>query len=224
MEFKLLLKILWRWWWLGALPVLVVAAYVGLTYRMPPTTYQIVLRYTAGTQPAAELSADYDRHYAWLTSEYIARALSNIVHTDAFAQGVARRLAERGAAIPPQAIQGAIISDYAESILVIYLIWPDAAQSVTVAEALSDEITQNGASYFPQMAGLGPVARRVDDPEPGALPPSLRAQLLGPALRLALAAGVGLALMAAAHYADPRIHERAEIEALGVPVIAAIPR
>ncbi len=224
MELKVWLKILARWWWLGAIPVVVVAAYVGLTYRAPATVYQSITRYTAGSAPAAELSADYDRHYAWLTSEYIARGLANIVNTDAFARAVAERVAAWDVDVAPAAIQGALVSDYAESVLVIYLTWPDAAQIEWIGRAVSDELTENGASYFPQMQGVGPVARRVDALEAFPLPPALRTQLLGPALRLALAAGVGLGLMALAHYADPRVRDRAEVEALGVAVIAAIPR
>ncbi len=224
MEIKQILKILMRWWWLALIPVVVVAGYTALTYRRPATPYQVVMRFTAGGEPAATLSADYDRYYAWLTSEYIANALADIAVTGRFAEAVAARLAEQGLHVTPTAIQAAIVGDNAQSIIVIYLTWPDPQQIIPIAEALSAELTQNGARYFPQIKGIGIVAQRVDPPTPMALPPSLRAQLLGPGLRLALACAVGLGLVALAHYFDPMVRERAELEQADIHVLAAIPK
>jgi hypothetical protein len=47
---------------------------------------------------------------------------------------------------------------------------------------------------------------------------------MGPAIRigLALVVGAGLALMW--HYLDPTVHERAELEGMGIEVVAEIPR
>jgi capsular polysaccharide biosynthesis protein len=95
---------------------------------------------------------------------------------------------------------------------------------VPIANAISDELIQNGPTYFPQMYGIGTIARQVDEPNPIALPPSLKAQLLGPALRVILAAGVGLGLVFLAHYLDPMAREFTEVEALGIPIIASIPK
>lgn len=217
-------KILLRWWWLALIPVVIVGGYTGLTYRQPGTPYQTVMRFAAGSEPAAALSADYDRYYAWLSSEYIANALADIALTGSFAEAVAARLNDSGLAIDPRAIQGAIASDNVQSVFVIYVTWPDPAQLPRVAEAISAELTENGAAYFPQMRATGSVARRVDPPGVTALPPSLRAQLLGPGLRMALALAVGLGLIALAHYFDPLVRERAEVEQAGVQVLAAIPK
>ncbi len=224
MELRQLWKILLRWWWLAAIPVVVVAGYVGLTYQRPPTVYQVVMRFTAGGTPAPTLSADYDRYHAWLSSEYIARALANVADTGAFAEAVARRLAGRGLDIPAPAIQGALVTDYAESVTVIYLTWGDGAQIVSVAEEISAEITQNGPAYFPQMGGLGVIARQADKPVALELKPTLRAQLTGPGLRLILAGGVGLGLIFLAHYLDPMVRERQEIERLGLAVLVEVPK
>ena len=224
MELKRLIKILLRWWWLAAIPVVVVAGYVGLTFRSPAVAYQVVMRFAAGSHPAADLSADYDRYYAWLTSEYIANALADLAVTGTFAEAVSFRLATQGLEVAPGAIRGAIASDNAQSVLVIYLTWPDAANAGVVAEAISAELTENGVAYFPQLAAAGNVARRVDAINPVPLPPSLRTQLLGPGLRLALAAAVGVGLIALAHYFDPLVRERDELDRLDVPVLASIPR
>ncbi len=223
MELRRFLRVILRRWWLVAAPVVVVLAHTVVTYHPPPTTYQVVMRFAAGTQPAG-LSLDYDRYYPWLTSEYIANGLADVAETRAFAQAVAERLAERGVTADPAAVQAAIVTDNAQSILVVYLTWPDPAQCRALAETIADELTQNGAAYFPQLEGLDPAVRLLDSPEPFPLPPSLRAQLLGPAVRLGLALAVGIGLALAWHYLDPTVRGPEELEALGLPVLARIPK
>ncbi len=223
MELRHFLRVILRRWWLVAAPVVVVVAHLAVTYHPPPTVYQVVMRFAAGTQPAG-LSLDYDRYYPWLTSEYIANGLADVAETRAFAQAVADRLAERGVTADPAAVQAAIVTDNAQSILVVYLTWPDPAQCRVLAEAVADELTQNGAAYFPQLEGLDPAVRLLDSPEPFPLPPSLRAQMLGPAVRLGLALAVGIGLALAWHYFDPTVRDPEELETLGIPVLARIPK
>jgi capsular polysaccharide biosynthesis protein len=222
MELRTYWKILLRRWWLVVAPVAVVAVYVAISYAPPGTAYQVVMRFTAGTKPAG-LSEDYDRYYSWLTSEYIANGLADAADGNIFAQAVASRLAEAGHEIKPEEIQPRIVTDNAQSILVVYLTWPDAEQSVAVAEAIVAEMTTNGAAYFPQLEGIEPAVRLQDTPTPVPLPPGLRTQLMGPAIKIGLALVVGVALTLLWHYLDPTIRETAELEDLGLAVLAEIP-
>ncbi|MBN2006171.1 MAG: hypothetical protein JXA21_22635 [Anaerolineae bacterium] len=228
MELRQIWKIFWRWWWLAAIPMVVVAGYVAIKYQSPPTMYQVVIRYMAGGQPATELSADYDRYHAWLSSEYIARGLGNVAETWDFAEAVEARL--EGSGVTSATIKSSIVTDYAESVLVVYLTMGNKEQIPAVADAISAEITENGPAYFPQMSGIGAIARRVDhitgidDPRIIAISASIKSQLMGPALRLILAAGVGLGLIFLAHFLDPMVRERDEIEQMGVPVMGSVPR
>ncbi len=226
MELRAFLRVLWRRWWLVAAPVLVVLAHGAVTYRPPPTAYQVVMRFAAGTVPAG-LSADYDRYYSWLTSEYIANGLADVARTRAFAEAVAARLREAGITADPAAVQGAIVTDNAQSIMVVYLTWPAPQGAIAVARAVAAELTENGAAYFPQIPWpdeAGPAARLLDEPLPVSVPPSLRAQLLGPAIRLALALGAGIGLALLWHYLDPRVRDERDVEALGLSVVGRIPR
>jgi capsular polysaccharide biosynthesis protein len=223
MELRTYWKILIRRWWLVAVPAVVVALYVVATYAPPGPVYQVVMRFAAGTKPVG-LSEDYDRYYTWVTSEYIANGLANIAETGTFAQGVASRLAEAGYPISSGAIQPAIITDNARSILVIYLTWPDETQVMAVAEAITAELTGNAATYFPQLEGIEPAVRPLDMPAPVPLPPGLRTQLMGPAVKIGLALVVGIALALLWHYLDPTVHETAELENMGLVVLAEIPR
>jgi capsular polysaccharide biosynthesis protein len=223
MELRAYAKILLRRWWLVLAPVAVVVIYVAATYTPPLTTYQVVMRYSAGTEPAG-LSLDYDRYYPWLTSEHIANGLADVAETGAFAQAVAARLGDEGHDVPPGAVQGAIVTDNAQSILVVYLTWTDPDQILAVAEAVTDELVANSAAYYPQLEDLEPVVRPLDDPAPAPLPPSLRAQFTGPVIRIGLALFVGVGLAFLWHYLDPTVHEVEELEELGWEVLARIPR
>jgi len=223
MELRSYWKIIFRRWWLVIAPVIAVVIYVAITYERPTPTYQVVMRFAAGTRPAG-LSVDYDRQYSWLASEYIANGLADIAETGVFAEAVAGRLAEAGVDVAPTAIQPAIVTDNAQSILVVYLTWPDPAQIVAIADAITAEFTENGAAYFPQIEGVEPAARRLDRPRPVPLPPGLRARLMGPAIRIALALVVGIALALLWHYLDPTIHEAAELEEMELTVLGEIPR
>ena len=223
MELRHTLKTILRRWWLVAVPVLVVAAYTVATYTPPGPLYQVVMRFATGTK-AAGLSEDYDRYHTWLVSEYIANGMADVAKTSVFAQAVASRLAEAGLEIAPTAIQPAIVTDNAQSILVIYLTWPDAEQSVAVAEAIAAELAENGGAYFQQLEDVEPVARLLDTPAPVPLAPGLRAQLMGPAIKIGLALVVGIALVLLWHYLDPTVREAAELEDVGLNVLAEIPR
>ena len=223
MELRTYWKILIRRWWLVVAPVVVVALYVAATYAPPGLVYQVVMRFAAGTKPAG-LSGDYDRYYPWLASEYIANGLADVAETGAFAQAVAARLVEAGYQITPGSIQPAIVTDNAQSILVVYLTWPNAEQIVAVAKAITAELTGNGTAYFPQLEGIEPAVRQLDAPTPVPLPPGLRTQLMGPVIKIGLAAGLGIALALLWHYLDPTIHETVELEDLGLDVLAEIPR
>jgi len=224
MELKQIFRIAWRWWWLGLIPIVVVAAYLATTYQTPATSYQVILRFTTGSEPSPELSPDYDRYYAWLASEYIANGLADLAVTSGFNQAVAQRLAEEQIIVAPQAIQGALVTDNAQSVLVVYLTWPDPQQAVAIAEAVGAELLESGPGYYPQMENVGAVARLADIPVAIPLPPSLAAQLMGPAIRMAIAAAAGIVLICLAHYLDPRVREAGDLQAAGLRVLGSIPR
>jgi hypothetical protein len=232
MELRDYWRIFARRWWLALLPALVIAASTLLTYDKPPTVYQVHMNFTAGLAPENKPDAyTYDGYYAWLTSEYIANGLSDVVRRERLAAALSERLAENGvhmpggAPIPPGAIQGAIASDNAQSLFVVYVTWGDSDTLLAIADAVTLELTENASAYFPQLADLpGPPVRRVDQPVPVAVPPSLRNQLTGPAVRIALGLAIGLALVFLLHYLDPTVRERAELEALGYSVLGEIPR
>ena len=223
MELRTYARIVLRRWWLVLAPLAVVAIYLLATYAPPPTLYRVVMRFSAGTEPAG-LSLDYDRYYPWLTSEYIANGLADVAETGTFAQAVAKRLSADGRDMSPGAVQGAIVTDNAQSIMVVYLTWPDSPGVVALANAVTEELTENSAAYYPQLEDLQPAVRVLDDPVASPMPPGLRSQFMGPAVRMALALFVGVSLAFLWHYLDPTVQEVETLQDLGIEVLARIPR
>ena len=224
MELRVYFKIAARWWWLILLPPLVVGVY-SLARRQPaPAAYATSLRFTAG-QPAAPAASGYDpNYYRWLTSEYIVGGLKDWVRTSAFADAVSAELTARGLSIPSGGVAGAITySDNARSILVIGLQWNDAAQLTTLAQAVTTVLQTKNAAAFPQLGGQTATVTLLDQGGLAPVTPSLRARFDVP-LKVGLALVAGLALALAAHYFDPFVREKGELENLGMPVVAEIPK
>ena len=227
MELLHYFKIARRWWWLILLPPLIVSVYGFATYRAPSGGYALSLRYTAGQPATLVESPNYDpNYYRWLTSEYIVNALKDWTRTGNFTAAVNAKLAASGSAMPPASLSGA---DNARSILVVYLSTsltdPQVAteQLRQTAEAVTAVLQEQNAEVFPQLGGQAAVVTPLDSPAPGAVPPSLRAQLELP-LKIGLGLAVGMALAFAAHYLDPFVREKDELERIGLRVIAEMPK
>lgn len=232
MELREYWRVFARRWWLALLPALVVGVYVLKDLHRPATVYQAFMNFTAGLPPEQKPNDyTYDGYYTWLTSEYIANGLADVARRERFAAAVSQRLLEAGVLLPDGspissgAIQGALASDNAQSLLVIYVTWGDPDTLLLIAEAAAQELSENAGAYFPQLTKLpAPPLVQVDAPAPYAVAASLKSQLTGPAMRVALALAVGLALVFVLHYIDPTIRERAELEDLGYEVLGEIPR
>lgn len=224
MDFRQLTKAVKRWWWIGIIPVIVVLLYVGISYKKPSVTYQVAMRFAAGSEPANTLSDDYDRYYAWLSSEYIANGLADIATSDSFATGISKALSEQGMEIPPAVVRNAIASDNTQSTVFIYVTWYDPTQAVELAKVISAVLINSGPVYYPQMSKIGPVARLIDTPTAYPLPVPLRAQLIGPAIRIGLAAALGFGLILLAFTLDPTIREVDELVARNLPYLGSIPK
>lgn len=217
-------RVLLRWWWLALLPAIVVAAITAITYRPPAVSYQVAMRFAAGLLPERAPGVyTYDRYYEWLTSEYVTNGLKDVVRTGLFAEAVSARMAAAGRSIPAGQIQGAIASDHAQSIFVVYVTWPDAAQAVELAGAIAAELSENSAAYWPQLAEApGSPVRLLDRPAPAPVAPPLRDRLdLIARVVVALAAGVALAFVA--HALDPLVRDPRDLERAGLSVIGRIP-
>jgi hypothetical protein len=224
MDLLTYLRVARRWWWLAIVPPLIVGAYGLITYQPPGVTYAGSVRYTVGQPAGLSGTQGYDpNYYRWLTSEYIASGVKDWARGEAFTRAVSAELGTRGVEIAAGALRGALAADNVRSMLTIYVTWPDAAQAVAIMDAATAVLQTQNATIFPQLGGLAAEIVPLDAAGVGAVSPGLRAQLDLP-LKVALALGVGVGLALVAHYFDPFVRERRELEALGLGVIGEIPR
>ena len=226
MELREIWKVIVRRWWLVAIPAVVALAYAAYGYlKSPPTGgYSTSIRFTAGSPCDNEALGYQDcRYYPWLTSEYVINALTDWVKTTSFAQAVSDELKGQGIAVTPSQIQGGIVSDNARSVMLVTISAGDARQVQAIAGAASKVLQTRSNQFFPQIGPAGIQVNLLDEPVVTAVPPSLTAQL-NPLLRFVLGLAAGIALTFLVDYLDPTVRERAEIEALGLRVLAEVPK
>ncbi|MBP6786177.1 MAG: hypothetical protein KA170_01210 [Candidatus Promineofilum sp.] len=224
MELRQLWKVIRRRWALALIPAVIVLLAGLATYRPAPPAYNAGVRFIVG-QPPGAAAADFDeqRYYNWLTSEYIVNGLTDWVRGGKFAEAVSERLAGKGIDVPPGAIQGGLAADNARSMLTLSLTSADAEQLAVVLDGVIAVLTEDNAVALPQLGGETAVLIQLDEPVVNDISPGIRSQLDLP-LRgaLALFAGLGLALLA--HYLDPAVRDREELEGVGLPILGEIPR
>lgn len=223
-DLNLYFTILRRWWWLAMLPALVIGVIGLATYRPPAVSYSAAVRFTASLPPAAGSPSGFDpAYYSWLTSEYIVGGFSDWMKTGNFAQAISDELAANGKEIPAAAVRGALASDYVRSQLVLYVNGNSADEAQAIAEAAIVVLQTRNAAAFPQLGGVNAVVTALDAPVASAASPGFRAMLDLP-VRLLLGLAVGVALAFAAHYFDPFVRHRKDIEAAGLEVLGLIPK
>ncbi|MCS7324160.1 MAG: hypothetical protein RMJ86_01640 [Anaerolineae bacterium] len=217
------LSILLRRWPALALPLIIVAIITALTTRPTPITYQVTLSFAVGLppEPLRAEAYNFDRHYNWLASEYVTQGFALIVGKGMFAEAVQRRLAARGIQLGAP-LAGAIRSEYRSSVMVVYVTWPDAELAAHIAQAVVDELNENYEAYWPQLKGASESPFRLMDPiVPVSVPLPLRDRFDVP-VRFAAAALLGVLLAFTWHALDPFVHDRRDLEQLGLNVIATV--
>ncbi len=224
MELRQYWKLFKRRWLLVVIPAVVVLA-VGLaTYQTPPPAYNVGVRFLVGQPPAeAADTADEQRYYNWLTSEYIVNGLTDWVKGGGFATAVSQELAAQGFDVAAGAIQGSIAADNVRSMLQISLNYGDAAVLAAMMDAVAKVLIEQNAAGLPQLDGETAVLVQLDQPVVNQVPVGIRSQLDLP-LRIALALGAGVGLALLVEYLDPTLRERDEVEKLGLPVVGEIPK
>ncbi len=229
MELKQLWAVIVRRWWLIALPALVALVLAIPSFRQilsSSSGYSVAIRFTAGQVPSADAAKTFqDQSYiTWLGSEYAVNNLASWMKTQSFAQEIADKLDTSDKTYDVNALQGAIQSDSARSIMTLYISnWPNADELKQIAAAAIDVLQNKNQMYFPQLGLQRAQVIPLDtvNVTPVATPLATRLQ---PLFRIAIGLVVGIALAFLAEYLDPTIRSRSDIAALNLPIIAEIPR
>ena len=222
MELRSYWQIIRRRWLLLVIPAAVVLAIGLLTYAPPAPSYATGVSFVVGQQPASDAaSADEQRYYAWLNSEYIADGVVNWATSRAFAAAVSERLQEAGHAIPPEAVQ--VGGDNSRSLVSLSISSGDPEALALIMAAVIDELREDNAGALPQMGGEPALLTQLNEPTVSRLPAGVgsRLDLL---VRIGIAAAAGIGLVFLAEYLDPTVRSRQEIEQLGLAVIGEIPK
>jgi capsular polysaccharide biosynthesis protein len=214
-----------RRWPLVTIPVFIVLAVGLITYDIPPPAFNAGVQFIVGQTPIiGSESADEQRYYNWLTSEYIVNGLADWVRGGQFAEAVSRELAKQGHTVPAGAVQAGLAADNTRSMLTISLTYGgDADTLAAIMDAVIVIVTQQNALALPQLGGDTATLIQLGQPVVNQLPASLRNQLDLP-LRILLALGAGSGLALLAEFLDPTIRSRDELENLGFSVMGEIPK
>lgn len=221
MELRLIARILLRWWWLVVIPVAVVAVFTVPDMLSGPSSaggYSTVLRYSAAQQPEALPPRDGDFQDVWLASEYTVNALTSWVQTSSFREEVAQ-----AAAVDINQAALGITADNDRSVGQLFLSYPVADDLAVIADAALTVLQTRTDAYFPQMGSAPAVVTVLDEVVVTAAPPPLTNRF-APFLRLGIGLLAGLGLAFLAHYLDPYLRERRDVENLGLNVVAQLPR
>lgn len=227
MELRQYWHIVWkRVWIIIALLVVVLIGSLAL-HPKPAPLYQATMRFLVGVAPEARTGDyyTYDRYYTWLSTEYLADDLSEVVKYSAFADDVNAHLAQKGAPITvlPGAIQGSTVAEKQHRILTLRISWGNADELAAIANAAAEVLPQNGPTYF---APIGVEQARftlIDRPVVVPVGKSLRERLDLP-IRLFLALLAGIALTFLLDYLDDTVRDQADLEAMGITVLGEISR
>lgn len=222
MELRAYWQIVRRWLWLIVLlPVLVVAA--SLLLR-PPASHGTLatMRLAVGIMPEAGDGKyyTYDRYYSWLTAEYLADDLSEIIRSRAFAADVSKRL---GGAVPAGQIQGATNPQKLHRILTVSVSAPSEQQALDIANAIEATLRESAGQFLPQLSAQNAALAVIDPPALTPVGPGLRQKLDLP-LRALLALAAALALAFLLDYLDESVRDGQDLERLGLPLLAEIPK
>lgn len=225
MELMQIVRVLLRRWWIAAIPVVIVAVFVAPDLLASPTGqsggFTTIVRYTAAQELDAIPNRDGDFQDVWLASELTVNAFTEWVRTNRFAEEVAAEATAQGLEIDAAALN--IAADNARSIGQVFLSWPDADELVTIADAAFTVLTTRNHEYFPQLGGQPANVELLDEPRIAPAPPPITDRF-EPLLRLGLAVLAGLGLAFLVEYLDPTLRSRDELEALGLRVVATVPR
>ena len=225
MVLKQYFNIVWKRIWIPVLLVVVVTAVSLWTQQTPAPVYTATMRFIVGVEPERVPDAfNYDGYYAGVSSEYVTDDFAVVVESHAFAEDVNRHLADMQSSVnvPPGTIKGLLFAEKQHRILTLNLSWGNPDQLAEIGQAIALALQQDGPKYLAQLTTFGGVITMIDPPSTPFPIPTPLSQRLDIPVRVILALGLGLALTFLMDYLDDQIHQRADLERLGLPVLAEI--
>jgi hypothetical protein len=220
LELLLIWRILRRWWWLVAIPVAItlVLALPGLLNRGAISGgFTQTITYSAMQSITAIPRTDGDYQDIWLSSELTVNAFSAWVKGGSFKQELATLVPDANLDVL------GIATDNAHSVGQIYLSYPSSDGLQALGDAVIKVMSTRSQAYFAQLGGQPATVTVLGQTPVTPAPPAITDRL-GPLIRVGLGLVAGIALAFLAHYLDPMLRRREDVESLGLPVVGIIPR
>jgi len=221
MELILFFRVLLRRWWLVVIPVVVVAAVVIPQWLRERSTagggFSVTLRYTASQSAANVTPRDGDYQDVWLASELAVNALTDWVRSGTFKDEIGQQVSDLDMAAL------GVAADNKRSVGQLVLAYPDEAGLERITQAAMDVLMNRAQAYFPQLGGQSAAVTFLDAPVTAPAPPAI-ANRFEPFIRIGLALLAGIALAFLWEYLDPFVYRKEQVEAMGLPVLARIPK
>lgn len=221
MELREYWRILRRRWWLPVLLTALVVILSLVTTRTPAPTYQASIRFTIGVSADRPVQGVDPILTAYQASEYIRDDFVEILGSEEFARDVNAMLNDPTLKVSRGSISGAV--EKQRRIMSMAILWGDPAQAQRIADAAAKTLETENAKYFKQLGSDGASVTIIDGPDVAPVPPSLR-ERFDLLIRAALAFAIGVLLVFVWDYFDNSVRDAGELERLGLPVLAEIPR
>ncbi len=238
-DLRTYLVILRRWWWLAAIPVVIVGILTAIPMLQPadaPTinvTYTATANYLVGLPPGADPDDLKDLnidpvHARWITSEYMVAGLYDWVRSRGFAEEIQKELAKDDIEFTVKDLEEAIEAGFARSRFDFIVEMDDDTYMEDIIDAGTEILQNRNYEMFPQNDGENMIVVPLGEPliteTSNVIGIGGGNSLFDAVIRIALAGVFGLLLAFLAHYFDPRVRSKAELEALELPILGEIPR
>ena len=224
-----------RRWWLVALTTFAALVVAVLVAYRGASAYKATVRVAVSTPPTEGCSGraipgpdgqtirnfDYDcNYYAWLSSEYLADDLSQIIQSQAFAEDLRAILGEP---IDPKSISDVVRTRKTHRIINITITANTFPRAQQLGDAIVQALATQSGKYLAQLAAQnGEIV--VIDPAQTQRGEGNAAVAINVGLITLLGFLAGLALLLAVDYFDPTVRDSRDAErTLGLPILGEIP-
>ena len=213
-------NIVYKRWWLPVVLLAIVGLLSVATYHAPPERYVATFRFNVGLEPVPRPSSEYVDNPldTWMASEYLMDDLASAVRGADYARRVAQSLGEENVNLA-----GALGAATEHRALTVSILWNDPEQLARIADTAVMVLKEEARDLVGPLGESRPVLPLIDPPMIVPIGHSLKDKLDIP-IRLGLALIAGVAGAFLLDYLDTTVRSRDEVETMGVPVLAEIPR
>jgi capsular polysaccharide biosynthesis protein len=229
MELRHYFAILRRSWPLVVgLPLLVALATVAATFLLPARyatqVTMFVTQKPIATNQSSVVLPDYNNFNSWAASEYIVDDMLQLVQTQAFATDIAGWIKQQqNLDLDPESIRQGLAAERTHRAVTVEIEADAKDHAQWIAQGVVAMLQEKGLAYWNRNDSAQLSVAVLDQPQE----PGRAGGIVGLALDLILRTllafllAVGLAFLR--HYLDQTLHQRGDVEALGLEVVGAIP-